>query len=449
MKINKINYYACILLLFIASVASAQIHIPTLPSIPGPQPPDPMNNYRSLPFNNVQTEPYSNEPADIQRRNQAIIREAEEQQHLYAEIQRQSGILMLTKSGFPSQSDQPGTSCYYTAYDEIERMLKGEVPLNLGRAVFLTENAFYENSMNYDDFTQAIKEEAALCQTKIKQEKLDEQNNVVKNMMLFSLLTDTLKIRNKQGVYTSLPLKYDLDDYKSEKNYDSHFVTKLMRTHTGQCHSMPLYFLILAEEMGSEAYWSFSPMHSFVKIKDENGAWYNLEITCGAVLTDAHYMNSGLIKAEALQNRLYLEPLDKTNSVAEMLVDLAGGYYQKYGLDDFYLKCLETASHYLSNDINALKYKAAYQTRLTLTLAYLLRAKNPEEMKEKSPEAYKQYERMLALYKQIDDVGYEELPDNVYSQWLEHVENLKVKEMTEQERIKKENMKFYYKIKDD
>jgi len=42
---------------------------------------------------------------------------------------------------------------------------------------------------------------------------------------------------------------------------------------------MPLYYLILAEAMGSEAYWSFSPLHSFVKIQDGKGAWYNIELT--------------------------------------------------------------------------------------------------------------------------------------------------------------------------
>jgi len=71
-----------------------------------------------------------------------------------------------------------------------------------------------------------------------------------------------------------------LDDYKSEKHFDSHFVTKLMRSGIGQCYSMPLYYLILAEKIGAKAYWSFSPKHSFVKIQDKNGVWYNLELTC-------------------------------------------------------------------------------------------------------------------------------------------------------------------------
>ncbi len=198
---------------------------------------------------------------------------------------------------------------------------------------------------------------------------------------------------------------------------------------------MPLYFLILAEEMGSDVYWSFSPQHSFVKIKDENDAWYNIELTCRAILTDAHYMNNGYIKAEALRNRIYLEPMDKTNAIAEILIRLAGEYYRKYGFDDFYLKCIETAEPYLSNNLNALRCRSAYETELTLTLAQLLRTPTPANMKEEYPEAYKHFELMLSLYKQIDATGYEELPADLYARWLDHVAKEKEKSQKEKQPV--------------
>lgn len=190
---------------------------------------------------------------------------------------------------------------------------------------------------------------------------------------------------------------------------------------------MPLYYLLLAEEMGAEAYWSFPPRYSFVKIQDEKGDWYNLELTCKAILSDTHYMNSSYIKAEALQNKIYLEPMDKTNVIAEMLLELARGYYNKYGLDDFYLKCIDTAEQYLKNDLNAKILKSAYQTRLTLTLAHLLNAPKPEIMQQLSPEAYKHFELMQAQYKKIDDMGYEEIPVAVYALWLDHIAKEKEK----------------------
>lgn len=110
-----------------------------------------------------------------------------------------------------------------------------------------------------------------------------------------------------------------------------------------------------------------------------------------------------------------------------MLVELARGYYKKYGMDDFFLKCVNTALEYSSNNVDALNLKANYETRLTLTLANLLNAPKPDDMKAKSPEAYKHYEAMQALYKQVDDLGYEELPDRVYADWLKHIDREKAK----------------------
>ncbi len=367
----------------------------------------------------------------VQRQNEQIMREVEEDAIRYAQRNRpQSDIQMLASKGFPSQSNQEGTASYYSAFDEINNMLEGKQPLSLGRAVFLMENAYYNNTLNYDDFQRNINDQLQFCNEKIKEDKLNPNSNLVKNMMLFRLISDTLKIKPKgtERTITHTPIKYDLDDYKSEKSFDSHFVSKLMKSGSGQCYSMPLYYLVLAEKMGAKANWAFSPNHSFVKIQDEDGAWYNLELTCNAILSDAHYMNSGYVKAEAIRNRIYLEPLEKKEAVAQMLVELARGYYEKFGLDSFYLNCANTASKHMKNQLDPLILKAFYEERLTLTLAKLLDAQKPEMMQQKSPESYKHYVNMQELYNQIDNLGFEKLPDGIYARWLEHINNLKAKE---------------------
>lgn len=341
----------------------------------------------------------------------------------------QATIESLINNGFPSQSDIIGTSNYYNAFDEIHRMLKGEIPMNLGRAIFLTENAYYDNVYSYEDFKNSIDDVVELCYMKIKEDKLDREDNIVKNMIIFRMIADTLKIKDDvtgQTLY-HYPVKYNYDDYESKKNFDSHYVTTLMRTRKGQCNSMPLYYLVLAEKMNAEAYWAFSPRHSFIKIKDENNVWYNLELTCKAILSDTHYMNNSYIKAEAIQNKLYLEPMDKRNVIAQMLIELARGYYNKYGLDDFYLKCLDTAKDHLDNKLEALMMRADYYTRLTLTLGHLLQAPNPKVMEEKSPEAYRYFILMQSLYGQIDKMGYEPLPEGVYANWLKYIAKEKEK----------------------
>jgi len=400
---------------------------------PSPKQPNPYQQLQSFPNNQIQTNSYnSKELKDIQRNNEIIMKEVEEhQRYINAEIRRQSAIKMLIDSGFPSQAyqDPENIKYFYQAFDEINNMLKGEKPLNVGRTVFLIENAFYGNKLDYPEYQNFINHNAILCKQKIEEEKLDGNNNLVKNMMLFRLITDTLKFKNKgtENTLIHLPVEYDYNDYNSQQHYDSHFVSKLMKSGVGQCYSMPLYYLILAEAIGAEAYWSFSPKHSFVKIQDEKGRWYNIELTCGAILSDAHYMNNSYIKAEAIRNKLYLEPMNKTNVVAEMLIILARYYYFRYGLDDFYLQCANTAEQYLDNDLDAIMLKAEYQTRLTLTIANLLKAPTPEILKQLSPEAYKHYEKMNELYRQIDNLGYEEFPDDLYAKCLDYIATQKEK----------------------
>lgn len=367
----------------------------------------------------------------IQRQNQQIMDESEESERRYLQRnQPQSDIQMLATKGFPSQSYQSGTSNYYSAFEEINNMLDDKQPLNLGRAIFLIENAYYNNTLNYDDYQKTITDQIKICNEKIREDKLNKESNLAKNMMLFRLISDTLKIKpnGTERPITHYPIKYDLDDYKSEKHFDSHFVTKLMKSGSGQCMSMPLYYLVLAEKIGAKAYLSYAPHHSFIKIQDNDGTWYNLELTCNAVLSDAHYMNSGYIKAEAIRSRIYLEPLDKKEVVAQMLTELGRGYYEKYGLDNFYLNCANTAIKHSKTHLDPLIMKAFYEERLTLTLAKLMQAPKPEMMQQKSPEAYKHYENMQALYDQIDNLGYEKTPDAIYATWLEHINDLKGKE---------------------
>ena len=53
---------------------------------------------------------------------------------------------------------------------------------------------------------------------------------------------------------------------------------------------------------------------------------------------------------------------------------------------------------------------------------------NPETLKKISPEAYKHYEHMHKLYKEIDNSGYEDMPKEIYARRLRHVEQLKKEE---------------------
>ena len=259
------------------------------------------------------------DPNELVRRNQRAQQEIDAAVGMMREIEEHQNIAhSLAQRGFPSQAGVPGTEYFRSAYQELSSMLSDSIPLNIERAVFLIENAYSGNQLNFDNFQKSINERVDYCKWRMKELKLDPHDGLAQNMVIFSLLTDTLNIRQPgtEKTITHYPLKYNLDDYDSQKNFTSHFVTTLLATNVGQCHSMPLLYLILAERLGAKAYLSLAPRHSFVKIQDDKGAWYNLELTCRSILSDYHYMNNSYIKSEAIRNKLYMTPLSKKETVA-------------------------------------------------------------------------------------------------------------------------------------
>lgn len=121
-------------------------------------------------------------------------------------------------------------------------------------------------------------------------------------------------------------------------------------------------------------------------------------------------------------------PLSKKETVTSMFVQLGRYYLMRYGCDPFILNCAHEVQRYEPSNIDAKIIEADYETRLTLEIAHLLNAPKPEILRNISPEAYKHYERMQALYKEIDDSGYEDMPVEIYERWLKHVAREKDKE---------------------
>jgi len=369
----------------------------------------------------------------IQQQNAYLMQQAERefaQRIQYQQYEQQSAVGRLLINGFSSFAtvDSVGTSYFYNAFAEIDSMLKGTKELSIARSVFIVENAFYGNSLNYADYQSFIKRKVAFCNRIIKESKQNPNDNLAKNMAIFRLLTEKVPFRNNMRERTEyhLPLQYDYYDYKSEEYFDSHFITKLIASNVGQCYSMPLYYLILAEEMDAEAYWSLSPKHSHVRIQDKKGNWYNIELTCNSILSDAHYTNSSYIKAEALRNKIYLESLDKKQIVALQLLNLARTYYKKYGLDDFYLKCVNSVPQYVPNSVGALTMRASYYQNLLIQAAKLLNKSDLQSFGDLQFFANNILDRLEVYYKKIDDLGYEELPDEIYEKWLEYIEKQKL-----------------------
>jgi len=428
----------CGLLFYLDSFAQNQI-IPSSPKPSTLQPPEIIRNEHP----NIHKLPYYRPGISIQEQNNQYIME-EVEQHQRQMMMKQNQVqetfeyfeprqeinmnVCKTEIPLPDFSSQPGTEYFQNAFNEINKMLSGEVPISLKDAVFLAENAYLGNRMSYTDYNNKIKEKADLCRAKIWEFDLNPNNNEVKNMMLFHYMTDTfkLKLTSSENTLINYPVKYDFDDFAGRKDITKQFVTKLMAENSGQCGNMPMFYLIMAEELGTEAYLSRSPNHTFIKIKDNDGYWHNLELTIGAIINDNHYLSSGFIKAEALRNKIYLEPLTQQETLALIMHNLASYYVRKYGYDDFVKQCTDSALKYHSNSLSALMLQANYHTSRAM---YVIERTGATSMKQLSecPQAYGLYQKMHQSYKIMDDLGYEEMPPEIYMDWLESVNKEKEK----------------------
>jgi len=428
-----------IVFFLIYSVAFSQVKLPVAPTTPQIPNYSTQNYYNSNNRNTTPTSTTSYIDAKQAQQYQLIMQEVEQNEKQRAEIlsQLQKDIReMDSKSdginyNLPSFSNIKGTKYYRNVYDKM--LTLNIESYSVKDLNFDIENAFLENSQDKTEFDKIIKNSGDFILAKMKELKYDTQSNVAKNYMLFQFFSENLNLKANGLKHT--PFKYDFEDYTGQKDWTKMFVSKLLKTKTGQCHSMPLLYLILAEQIQAEAYLSFSPNHSFIKFKDENGKWYNIELTNGMFTAPSFMVNSGYIKAEALQNHIYLQNLSKQQLLSEFYVDLANGYIHKFGYDAFVEKVADKALVLYPNNINAQMIKSNFAANRFEFVAQQLGI-NPRDNKQL--QKIKNYPKAVALLqesnlqsKKVEQLGYTEMPQKAYENWLNSLSEAKRKQENE------------------
>lgn len=194
---------------------------------------------------------------------------------------------------FPSNPNVQGKKYYYNAFSQFKKMLRGKDELSIKKAVFLTENAYYENTLSYERIEYIIGNIKFLCDYQMEKNNLPN-TDLAKNLVIYQIFADTVGMWHepqKQILY-HYPFKYDFKDYRGDTIWENQFVTKLLMTESGQCHSMPLLYLIIAEEMETHAWLAYSPKHTYIKFKTGNNTWQNFETTNGKLTSDAFVTQS-------------------------------------------------------------------------------------------------------------------------------------------------------------
>jgi hypothetical protein len=428
-----------LILLLFPTVIFSQVNLPNVPQATQFQ--NYSNQNYSNPYNRNILPSASNQNFysnfDQQRQNlqdEQIKREIEqyERSSTQAESQTQKEINEYyahnLNYSLPSLENVKGTEYYRNVYDKM-LTLKVE-SYSIKDVNFDIENAYFENKQDKAAFDKVIQQSGKFIIDKMKELNYDTNSNPTKNFMLFQFFSETLQL--KANGLKHLPLKYDFDDYWGQKDWSKMFVTKLLRTAKGQCHSMPLLYLTLAEEIGATAYLSICPNHSYIKFQDEKGKWYNIELTNGMLTVPSFILNSGYIKSEAMQNKIYMQNLSKKELLSQLYTDLAMGYYHKFGYDDFVEKVVNKALDLYPNNISAQMVKANYNTA---HLKYVVKAleidTKTQEGREQIlnyPEAVEILKKIQTQNKVIDDLGYQFMPADAYQKWLGSLKEAKNKQ---------------------
>ena len=338
---------------------------------------------------------------------------------------------------------KPFDEDYKKAFAEMKEMLEQPEKLSFKRAVFLTENAYLKQSLDYTTFCNRISALAKIAKQISIENKLvydlEDKSKVEIYAGTFNLITEGFryfKSTEDTSVYQYPPYVYDFTDFDGKENWTQMFVTKLLQTHSGNCHSLPFLYKILVEENGEKSNLALAPNHIYIKHQIKKDGWYNTELTSGIFPVDAWLMASGYIKLEAIQNGVYMKALNQNESIAICLTDLAQGYQKRFGTrsGEYILQCCDLALLYFPNYINALLLKAETQKEI---IDNQMKKENVNYVSDLfgNPTTKAMFDDMTANYSTIHKLGYRKMPDKMYAEWL-----LSLK--TEREKYQNKNLNF-------
>lgn len=242
---------------------------------------------------------------------------------------------------------------FESAYKEIVAMLEDKEPLSIKRSVFLAEWAYLDGLLDYEqDFCDPLQRGAQYMRRLIIANKW-ERYKTAKQIAICTFFFQPLSGND------NTKFSYDFSNEYTDEDWHHQLVSRTLKTHKGQCHSLPWAFKIYAEELGAKVYIAHAPRHCFIMYKDEDNLfpedWVNVEVTSQQYQPTWGIKKHFEIKDSAIIAGTYLSPLSDKETVACQLSDLALAYYHKFlRYDEFTLKCVETSLSYYPMNPNAI-----------------------------------------------------------------------------------------------
>ncbi|MCC6290011.1 MAG: hypothetical protein IT249_19195 [Chitinophagaceae bacterium] len=305
---------------------------------------------------------------------------------------------------------------------------------SISKVIYLSESAWYDNPPSWQQFQADIQKYANVVKQILQREGLSVKNNAAINYAIQKLYKqDNIyydSITKKQ--LTIAKLEYDFNDPMGDDDWRNMFVIKLLQKGKGQCHSLPLNYLSVAEQLGGKAYLALAPSHSYIQYFDEKDRQYNFETTNGHFITEAWLMQSTGVSAAALKQGTYLDSLSSRKLYAQCLGDMLYGYVTKVGYDEVAEQMINKILETDSSNITALSMQAWYLNKLLNEKARMAGSPHPEQLIN-YPALYAIYKDLMTVYAKLDHIGVQSMPLDVYRQWLKSMDEDNQKEQHRQE----------------
>jgi len=313
---------------------------------------------------------------------------------------------------------------FVKAYDELESMLSGKQKIDFVKAVWLVESA-HDQSLTWEEFNASFQNGVDIISALMIQDKIDPNDNLSKIMTIYKYMADTTNvyIKAKEKNIVTKPMIYDYEDYGGKQDITKVFVSKLLRTGSGQCMSLPMLYYLYAKAFGAEAHIAFAPQHTYITFQDKFENWQNIELTAPMFIASDFHWGSGFISAEQAKSGIYLRPSTEKETLTYLLTTLAITYARNFGTDERNLQMAETAKKYFPKSITANMIYAGYYKDLYMNILRQYDMYQLSEDKFNNDEQRKVLEqRALNEIRYLKrDLGYAEIPDWAYKQWLDGI----------------------------
>lgn len=249
-------------------------------------------------------------------------------------------LILLPLQQFLHAESKLPEDYYLEAFNEMSDMLAGRDSLCIKRAVYLAEWAYYEGKLDYKtDFCDEIDRISNFIISLYDVNKYSSYKNG--KQMALNAYFFTPCSGNGYKPYT-----YDFETFamKDKEPWDAQFVSRTLKTHKGQCRSLPWTYKILAKEIGADVSIAQAPRHSYIMYRDEDNVtpeeWINLEVTANQLVPAWWIKQDFEICDSAIYVGTYMTPLSDIETVACQMTDLAFGYWKKFKrYDDFTYYC--------------------------------------------------------------------------------------------------------------